>query len=128
MSKLILIDDFAPKDEYELDEIVQNDRGLTIKFNGVIHRIIVNYEHKWIWFSSSDEADRWRTLSDYFSKEPHKDTELFYVDRESDLKRWIVNEKYGVWNYDELEHHVFVTINDVIEVVSRSRPCVQIIR
>ena len=40
MSKLILIDDFVPKDEYELDEIVQNDRGLTIKFNGVIHRII----------------------------------------------------------------------------------------
>ncbi len=127
MSKLILIEDFAPKDEYELDEIVQNDSGLSIKFNGVDHSIIVNYEYKWIWFSSSDESDRWRTLSDYFSKEPHKDTELFYVVEESELKRWIINEKNGIWNDDELEHHVFVTINDVIEVVSLSRPCVEIV-
>ena len=127
MSKLILIEDFAPKDEYELDEIVQNDSGLSIKFNGVDYSIIVNYEHKWIWFSSSDESDRWRTLSDYFSKEPHKDTELFYVVEESELKRWIINEKNGIWNDDELEHHVFVTINDVIEVVSLSRPCVEIV-
>ena len=127
MSAVFLIENFAPIDEYELDEIVQNEKGLTIKFNGLSHIIIVEYEYKWIWFSSSDESDRWRTTDGYFPDKVHKKNELFFVLQESKLKKWIMNEKYGTWNEDELEHHMFVTVNDIIEVISLARPNVIVV-
>ena len=104
MSDLICIEDFVPKDQYELDEILQNENGLSMRFSGEYRTIVIEYGYRWIWYSSSDEADRWKTFRKYFGDRNCVETGLFYILNNSKLKKWIIDEKYGVWNEDKLEH------------------------
>ena len=41
MSDLICIEDFVPKDQYELDEILQNENGLSMRFSGEYRTIVI---------------------------------------------------------------------------------------
>ena len=127
MSDLICIEDFVPKDQYELDEILQNENGLSMRFSGEYRTIVIEYGYRWIWYSSSDEADRWKTFRKYFGDRNCVETGLFYILNNSKLKKWIIDEKYGVWNEDKLEHQIYVALNDIIEIIATDRPKVSII-
>lgn len=126
MSDLICIEDFVPKDQYELDEILQNENGLSMRFSGEYRTIVIEYGYRWIWYSSSDEADRWKTFRKYFGDRNCVETGLFYILNNSKLKKWIIDEKYGVWNEDKLEHQIYVALNDIIEIIATDRPKVSI--
>ncbi len=127
MSDLICIEDFVPKDQYELDEILQNENGLSMRFSGEYRTIVIEYGYRWIWYSSSDEADRWKTFRKYFGDRNCVETGLFYILNNSKLKKWIIDEKYGVWNEDKLEHQIYVALNDIIEIIATDRPKASII-
>lgn len=127
MSDLICIEDFVPKDQYELDEILQNENGLSMRFSGEYRTIVIEYGYRWIWYSSSDEADRWKTFRKYFGDRNCVETGLFYILNNSKLKKWIIDEKYGVWSEDKLEHQIYVALNDIIEIIATDRPKVSII-
>lgn len=117
-----------PDGEYELISLQQNWDNVKLVFDDEKYNVEVIYNEEILAFRSCDEGDRWNTidkvLGDY-GKEFLKGW-LFYKVENSDFKKWFVNETLGVRKESEFEHHVFVTANDVVDVLALKEPMVKI--
>lgn len=111
-----------PEDEYELESIIQEEGILVLRFISEKHKLTVDYQYGWIIYRSSDEGDRLKTQQEYFCGKKNYAKELMYSVADSEFIEWIIKEDYGMYEKGEVLHHMFVAVNDIVDVLARSMP------
>lgn len=109
------------EDSIEIDLIFDNDRTLQFTFpNGAL-----SYRY-------ADEGDRLEMLA-YLSKNHQNESfkkmySIYYptfLIEDSDYLKWFYEESENSYNDDEVTHYIFLTSNDVIDVLSTYPPKVK---
>lgn len=75
-------------------------------------------------FRNSDEGRRLRllnTLSEIYGDRFYKEWSIFKVES-SDYLKWFHEETYGMYESYDIEHHVYITSNDILEIVTAHAP------
>lgn len=113
-----------------LQSLIDNKSGLTLLFETEDDKTIsINFDSGVLSYRNTDEGDLYQTLcdldekygSDFCSK-----WSLFKV-RNSSYLKWFKREGCGKWDYrDDVEHYVFMTSDDVVEVLSNYSPSISV--
>ena len=115
-----------PEGKYELIKLEQNFDGVYIILDDEINRIAISFEPGVLAIRTSDEGDRWRTISevvsrnsgDYFVGKP------IYVVRNSEFRHWYDKESFSTkGNYT---HYAIITGNDVVDILAMVEPKVEV--
>ncbi|MBD5101364.1 MAG: hypothetical protein HDT27_01460 [Subdoligranulum sp.] len=117
-----------PSSCYELLSICEDINGLKIIFCDEIRHIKITYSTQYLAYRCCDEADRWKRISevlfengnDYFKKN------LVSIVENSELKKWFMSETSFCYKDQQVQHHSFVTRNDVIDVLAVGFPLVEV--
>ncbi len=117
-----------PKGKYELISLEQNWNEVKLIFDDEKTKIEVIYKEEILAFRSCDESDRWKTIDTILAEKGgdfFKNKLLFKVEN-SEFKQWYIQENFNIRNETEFEHHVFVAMNDIIDVLALHEPIIQI--
>lgn len=114
-------------EKVDLPNLCFDKNGLRLEMVGVDHyeRIIFQYEST-LSFRLTDEGRRLRLLS-YLNDNYGKDflgKWSFFKIMDSPYVRWLNEETYGIYEQYEVEHHAFLTTNEVVEVISATMPII----
>ena len=117
-----------PEGQYELIRLEQSWDGVKLTFDDEKYRVVVTYHDNLLSFRSCDEGDRWRTVAEVLSRNDGKffKNKLLFKVENSNYKKWFQSESYDKWDESEYEHHAFVTVNDIIDVLAFSEPVVKV--
>ena len=110
-----------PKGKYELISLEQNWNEVKLIFDDEKTKIEVIYKEEILAFRSCDESDRWKTIDTILAEKGgdfFKNKLLFKVEN-SEFKQWYIQENFNIRNETEFEHHVFVAMNDIIDVLAQ---------
>lgn len=123
------IDDI-PAERYELFEIQLNENGLTIILGSENIKLEIMYKETYLMFRCSDEGYRWKTVDAILNKEGGGffKTNFFFKVENSEYKKWFINENFETWTETEFEHHAYVTDNDIVDVLARCEPVINVKR
>lgn len=118
----------VPSGRYELLRVCEDKNGLELLFCDERKHIRVTYPSQYLAYRCCDEADRWKGLSevllengeDYFRKN------LISVVGPSELKKWFMRETSFGYREEQIQHHAFVTQNDVVDVLALGLPLVAV--
>jgi len=116
-----------PKRIY-LQSLIDNKNGLTLLFETEDDKTIAfNFESGVLSYRNTDEGDLYQTLRDLdkeYGGEFYSNWSLFKVKNSSYLN-WFKKEGCGKWDYqDDVKHYVFMTSDDVVEVLSNYLPLI----
>ncbi|MBB4823292.1 hypothetical protein HNO89_000512 [Sporosarcina luteola] len=110
------------------DALIDNKEGITLEFSDEDHKkkIFVTFEHGVLSYRNTDEGSLLKRL-DYLDQQYgtnfYSECTLFKVE-DSDYMDWFLDESLGIYERSQLEHYVFLTLNDVIEILTTYPPCV----
>lgn len=118
------VEDF-PETIY-LESLVDGKNGLTLIFETEDSntKITINFASHVLSYKNTDEGDifeTWRNLSKNYGDEFYAKWALFKVRKSSYLK-WFLGGTPGKWSEKDIEHFVFKTPADVVEVLSNYSP------
>lgn len=115
-------------EEIYLESLTDNKNGVTLQFETPDDRtILINFDSGVLSYRNTDEGDLYQTIcdldkkygSDFYSK-----WSLSKI-RHSSYLKWFKSEGCGKWDdNDEIEHYVFITPNDVVEILSSYSPSI----
>ncbi|WP_379053287.1 hypothetical protein [Metabacillus endolithicus] len=116
-----------PKRIY-LQSLIDNKNGLTLLFEtGDDKTIAFNFDSGVLSYRNTDEGVLYQTLRDLdkeYGGEFYSNWSLFKVKNSSYLN-WFKKEGCGKWDYqDDVKHYVFMTSDDVVEVLSNYLPLI----
>ncbi|WP_334187455.1 hypothetical protein [Noviherbaspirillum sp.] len=117
-----IFQEFAPKELYDLEKLSEQDGALKISLindNGC--RIRIRFK-AFKAYRKLDEGDALISLGQ-ISKSA-KPRMSFYRVEPSDFIEWFVKQSYDIYDAKTLVHFAIITINDVIDVISREDPIV----
>jgi len=118
-----------PKGNYEVTNIMQNDKGTLIKLNDGVNKIDVLFEGFVVALRVCDEGSRIKTVMEvqqsqsdrfYFSEWP------LYMVENSMFGKWLIDESCGIYADGELEHISIVTANEVIDILTTYQPVISL--
>ena len=117
--------------DLNLSSITFDNNGLLIKLCGQLDKeeLEVSYESVFS-FRSTDEGRRLNllnTLSEKYGKDFYKTWSMFKVEF-SPYINWLNKETYGIYESYDIEHHVYITSNDILEVITAQTPSFKIRR
>lgn len=101
--------------------------GLKIVFCDETKHVKTTYPTQSLAYRCCDEADRWKCLSKILLEngENYFRENLFSIVEHSDFKKWFLKESSFCYKEEQIQHHAFVTQNDVIEVLAVDYPTVE---
>ena len=116
----------VPKGEYEIMKIVQDIDGTRIEMEDDVNTIQVIYGFV-LGIRIFDEGTRLKTIME--TQHKHSDRGFFvnwpfYKVEDSELKKWIVEESYKIYEHHECMHIAIVTPNDVVDILSTYEPTI----
>ncbi len=117
-----------PKGKYELISLEQNWNAVKLIFDDEKTKVEVTYKEEILAFRSCDESDRWKTIDTVLAEKGRyffRNKLLFKVEN-SEFKQWYIQENFNTRNEAEFEHHVFVAMNDIIDVLALHEPVIKI--
>lgn len=117
-------------DKIFLEKLIDDKKGLTIEFNDELEttEIIVNFENSVVSYRNSDEGKRLNTLeflNEKYGKIFYSNWSFFKVNNSLYLK-WLNDETYDMYTDYNIEHYVFLTSNDIVDVLSSYPPKIRI--
>jgi hypothetical protein len=110
--------------------LVDNTQGLILTFQDTLSdkKLIVTFGKGTLSYRNTDEGSLLEMLH-YLEKNYKTDfygkRSLFEVEN-SEYIKWFLRESSGVYTNEEVKHYVFLTSDDVIEVLSLYAPDVKI--
>jgi hypothetical protein len=121
-------DKWQPKIEFPnkiwFESLFQDRSGLKIQFESEDNRkVIVIFEHSVLSYRVTDEGDLLQTIS-FWSSEYGNDffSWPLYKSSNSSFINWFNEESCGKFEEEHIEHYVFITPNEIIEVLSAIPP------
>ena len=126
--KWIPIDNIPQK--IYLDSFVDDNEGIAMTFSSQDgeKRILVQFEGFVLSYRNTDEGSllkTWKLLGYHYGDGFYSRWSLFQV-KNSEYLNWFLKESCGVYEPGEVLHYVFVTPNDVVEVLSTFVPSVTV--
>ena len=117
-----------PEGKFELISLEQNWSGVKLVFDNEKNKIEICYKEEFLAFRSCDESDRWKTIDSVLEEKGGHffKNKLFFKVENSNFKKWFIQEKFNVINENEFEHHAFVAMNDIIDVLALHEPIIQV--
>lgn len=117
------------KSQYELISLQQDWNGVKIIFDDEKIQIEVTYGEELLAFRSCDEGDRWKTIDNvlYENGKNFFRGQLFFKVENSEFKNWYMQENFDIIKEMEFEHHVFITANNIIDVLSLKEPKIKVL-
>lgn len=114
-----------------LNSFIDDNSGIALTFeveNEDYEKINIIYENWVISYRNTDEGDMLSTISyvrDKYGNDFIQKYSFFKVKNSSYVK-WYKSNSCNPW--DEVEHHVYITPNDIIEILSTYSPKVEILQ
>jgi len=108
---------FDIKKKVFLDALVDDYSGLSLyfSFNDATEKFKIFFD-SYISFRNSDESERFNSLA-------KMDKNVYFFEAyHSEYIEWITNESQGIRSSENLKHFIFITDNDIIEVLSLHKP------
>lgn len=112
------------------DKLIDDDNGITIKFSNEYDtkNIIVAFDGNVLSYRNTDEGSLLKKidfLDDRYGTKFYSEWSLFKA-KGTDYINWFLEESSGIYKAEEVQHYIFVTPHDVIEVLSKDPPNVKI--
>lgn len=111
-----------PMGLYEVVEIIQNSNGTKIELQSEDYKVIICFD-----FADSlrisDEGRRIKTYNEVIEIQEYRKDFVgipLYKVINSEFCRWLREESAGF--YTEFSHYVIITINDIVDIISRDEP------
>jgi hypothetical protein len=113
------------------DALIDNREGFILEFSNDMNdkKYVVKFEDGVVSYRNSDEGSLLKTLhylDQQYGTDFYSEWTLFVV-RNSAYKQWFLEESSGVFEPDQLQHYVFFTPHDVIEVLTTYPPSIEIL-
>lgn len=117
-----------PEDVYELMDLQMDGGGLKLIFESKVLRVKVFYEEGLLIFRCSDEGMRWKTIDNVLAERGRTffKGKLFFKVENSDFKEWFMQETFFTRDGEKIEHHAFVTIDDMVDVLAVHDPIIEV--
>jgi hypothetical protein len=117
-----------PNGRYELLSICEAESGLQIIFCDTKRHVKVFYPTQYLAYRKCDESDCWKRLAQVLTKnrECYFKENLFSIVENSEFKQWFIDGSSFNYNEEQLQHHAFVTPNEVVDVLALDFPSVDI--
>ncbi|MCS0672455.1 hypothetical protein [Cytobacillus firmus] len=108
----------------ELNSLTYNSKGFILDFSDSNFRVKVHFEEI-MSFKATDEGKLLSTIQRIYSEysEYYLDWVFFKIDN-SKFIEWFHQENYEMYTDFNIEHYLFKTPNDVIEVLSNIPPSI----
>ncbi|ASS89275.1 hypothetical protein ACTHHL_06005 [Aeribacillus composti] len=112
------------------DMLLDGKDGVILEFsdeNGE-KKVVVNFKEGVLSYRNTDEGSLLETLNyldQYYGTDFYSDWSLFKV-KNSEYLKWFHKESCGIYESREVEHYVFLTSNDVIEILSIYPPSITV--
>lgn len=110
-----------------LESLTDNKDGISLKLydeNDENTKIEVIFSEHALSYRNRDEGEflrKFKYLGDEYGDEFYTKWSLFEVNS-SDYIQWFNKESLGIHQEENIRHFVFITINDVVEVLSTYEP------
>ncbi len=110
------------------ESFIDNKEGVILEFSDESEKrtITVTFDKGVLSYRNTDEGSLIKKLSqldDQYGVEFYSEWTLFKV-RNSSYIDWFLDESSGVYKQDQIVHYVFLTPDDVIEILSSYEPSV----
>jgi hypothetical protein len=118
-------------DKMYLERLIDDKNGVSLELKSEYESvtIMVSFEDSVVSYRNSDEGRRLRTI-EFLDKEYGKDFyskwSLFKVDNSLYVK-WINQETYNMYADYNIEHYVFLTANDIVDILSTYAPNINVL-
>lgn len=114
-----------PEELYN-ESLTDNEDGLIMEFSdkNFEKKVIVRFKDGVLSYRNTDEGSllkTWSKLDQQYNGSFYSNWTLFKVKNSGYLK-WFLEESMGIYEHEKVEHYVFVTPDDVIEVLSAYPP------
>ena len=112
---------------FELVSLHQGYDGLQIIFDNTYEYVKYGFD-SFLFYSSSDESDRWRTISTVlanYGKDFFKSSIAFEIENSS-LIEWFNKESFNKYDGWDIHHFSFVGMNDIVDVLSLTEPEIEV--
>lgn len=118
-----------PEGEYELVKLQQDRNGLQLVFESYVNNVEIIYQEELLALRSCDEGDRWKFVDSILMDKGRyyfKNKLAFIIEEDSEFKQWFIQESYQTRRENEFQHYMFVTRNDIIDVLALHEPVIKI--
>ncbi|MER2172572.1 MAG: hypothetical protein ABS938_18300 [Psychrobacillus psychrodurans] len=112
------------------DTLIDNKEGIILDFSDEKNKnkTVVNFEEGVLSYRNTDEGSLLKKL-DYLEKQYGTDfyaNWTFFKIKNSEYINWFLEESSGIYELNQIEHYVFLTPNDVIEILTTYAPSITI--
>ena len=112
------------------DSFLDHHEGVLLEFSDENHerKVRVWFENGVLSYRNTDEGSllkTWYQLDEQYRDPFYSRWTMFKV-KNSAYLTWFIEQSIGIYDPREVEHYVFITPNDVIEVLSEFPPKVQV--
>jgi hypothetical protein len=112
------------------DMFLDGKDGVILEFSdeNCERKVVVNFEGGVLSYRNTDEGSLLETLNyldQHYGTDFYSNWSLFKV-KNSEYLNWFHKESCGIYESEEVEHYVFLTPNDVIEILSISPPSITV--
>ncbi len=120
-------DDLNLPQKLVLESLTDNMEGISLKFsdeNDENTEIEITFTEHALSYRNRDEGEflrKFKYLGDEYGDEFYTKWSLFEVDS-SHYVQWFNEESLGIHQDENIRHFVFITMNDVVEVLSTYEP------
>ncbi|KXG10247.1 hypothetical protein AT864_00838 [Anoxybacillus sp. P3H1B] len=110
------------------DTFVDNKEGIILEFSDEKDKkkIVVKFEEGVLSYRNTDEGSLLKKLNyldQQYGTDFYSNWTLFKV-KNSEYIKWFLEESSGIYEPNQLEHYVFLTPNDVIEILATYTPSI----
>lgn len=110
------------------ESVLDDKSGLTLTFKDDIKDqivLIVKFEGLVLSYRNTDEGSLGKMLHDLQNQYDTTEWSLFNLEN-SEYIQWFLSQSGKIYSEKEINHYVFLTSDDVIEVLSTYKPSVQL--
>ncbi len=121
---------WVPRDDIPqriyLQSFVDDENWITIRFTSddPKKKVIVHFDGYVQSYRNTDEGSlikTWEFLNDHYGVDFYGRWPFFKV-KGSEYLDWFIKQSSGIYDPEEVEHYVFKTPNDIVEVLSTFEP------
>ena len=112
------------------DSFIDSKEGIILEFSDEKHKkkIVIKFEDGVLSYRNTDEGSLLKKLNyldQRYGTDFYCEWTLFKV-KNSEYINWFLEESFGIYKPNQVEHYVFLTPNDVIEILTTYTPSVVI--
>lgn len=110
------------------DTFIDDKEGITLEFSDEKekYKVIFTFEDGVLSYRNTDEGSLLKKISyldQHYDTDFYSEWSLFKI-KDSEYMKWFLEECSGIYEPNELEHYVFLTPNDVIEILTTYTPSI----